>query len=313
MRLANEKLHEVIFFWNQFGDERTVQQFGIGHETLGRYKREYRIRFGSLGNDKAEFVSPKILVFDIETAPLEVYSWSLGKQHVNMEQIIKDWFIICWSAKWLNDNEVFCGAVTPAEALRRDDRRIIKDIWNFIEEADILISHNGENFDVPRLNTRFLLHGMNPPLSYQSIDTLKLARKKFAFTSNKLDYISRTLGLSGKIKVELDLWKEVVRGNPEAIEQMSIYNQRDVTLLEEVYLKLGSWMPSHPNLGVYIDDNHPMCPKCMSEDITWKGFYTTLVGRYSSFRCNQCGYIGRSRFNSLSSDKMKGLATSTAR
>jgi hypothetical protein len=94
---------------------------------------------------------------------------------------------------------------------------------------------------------------------------------------------------------------------------MSEYNNRDVTLLEEVYLKMGSWMPSHPNLGIYVNDNQSLCPHCMSADIHWKGYYTTLVGQYSTFRCGQCGYIGRSRTNALSKQKRDSLVTSTAR
>jgi len=312
-QLTSDRLQDVISYYNQHGDDRTVQQFGITHETLGRYKREHKTRFGLVDGVKVNFVSPKILVLDIETAPMTAFVFGTYKQNINPEQIIQDWCVLTWSVKWLNDNEIYSGAVTPQEAKERNDKRIIKDIWNFIEDADILIAHNGIEFDIPRLNTRFLLNGLQPPLSYQSIDTLKLARKKFSFSYNKLDYIGQILGLGGKIKTEFNLWKQVVSGSQEDIDKMVLYNRRDVTLLEEVYLKIGAWMPSHPNLAVYVDDNHTMCPKCMCTDIQWKGFYTTLVGQYSTFRCNNCGYIGRSRHNALSKDKRENLGTSIAK
>jgi len=313
MHIQDERLQQVISFCKEYGDDKTTQQFGINYESLGRYKREYKVRFGDADATLLNTTAPKIGVLDIETLPLIVYSWSLGKQHINHTQVIKDWCISTWAFKWLNDNEVYSGALTPKEALKRDDSRIIKEIWGFIEDSNVIIAHNGDYFDIPRLNTRFLLNGLKPPLSYQTIDTLKVARKKFSFTSNKLDYISRLLGLEGKIKTEFELWRMVDVGDQEAIDRMAEYNKRDVTLLEEVYHVLGAWMPSHPNIGLFMEDNITMCPHCTSLDLTWKGQYTTLVGVYSTARCNHCGFISRSRHNELTKVKREQLNVSIAR
>ena len=40
-----------------------------------------------------------------------------------------------------------------------------------IDKADIVIAHNGDKFDLRKLNTRFLFHELGTPSSYQSIDT----------------------------------------------------------------------------------------------------------------------------------------------
>ena len=313
MLLNDNRLSEIISFFSKYGDDKTAQQFGISHETLNRYKREHRIRNGATEATLPNFTSPKILVLDIETCPIIASVWGLWKQDIQPDRIIQDWCVLTWAAKWLNDNEIYSGKITPKEVVNRDDKRIMKDVWAFMEDADVIIAHNGERFDIPRLNTRFILNGLTPPLSYQVIDTLKLARRKFSFTSNKLDYLGTVLGLGGKIKTEFDLWKRCVAGDQEALDLMSEYNERDITLLEEVYLKIGSWMPSHPNLGVYVDDNHTLCPMCTSSDVSWKGYYTTLVGQYKTFRCNHCGFIGRSRTNALTKEKRESLGVSTAR
>lgn len=313
MHILNERLQEVISYLLVNGEENTVKEFGLTHETLGRYKREYKIRINGDEEKLPPTPAPKVLVLDIETLPLVCYSWSLGKVHLNSEQVIRDWCVASWSAKWLNDKDVYGGALTPAEALERRDKRIMEDVWKFVEDCDVIIAHNGDNFDIVRLNTRFILNGLKPPLSYQSIDTLKLARRKFAFTSNKLDYISKLLSLEGKIKTEFELWRRVDVGDQQAIDRMLEYNKRDVTLLEEVYHVLGAWMPSHPNFGMMIDDNVSMCPHCMSMDLDWVGTYRTLVGEYATCRCNVCGFIGRSRITSLSKKKRESLITSIAR
>jgi hypothetical protein len=57
--------------------------------------------------------TPKILIFDIETAPIKAYVWKLWKTDVHLEQILNDWFCIAWSAKWLYSNEVMGDVLTP--------------------------------------------------------------------------------------------------------------------------------------------------------------------------------------------------------
>lgn len=309
--MSTSHLKEIMLFSIDNGDEATTVKYSISHETLNRYRREYKVR--TRGSEVTAYTAAKVLVLDIETLPLKSYHWSLWKQNIAHSQIISDWCMATWSAKWLNDDVVYSGKVTPQEALDRDDKRISKEIWLMLEDADVVIAHNGEKFDLPRLNTRFILNGLNPPLSYQSIDTLKLARRKFSFSSNKLDYVGEILGLGKKINTDFDLWKGVDRGDQESIDKMEEYNKRDVTLLEEVYLKLAKWMPSHPNLGIYVDTDETLCPCCTSSNLVEKGEYVTMVGVYQTYRCNNCGHISRARVSSVSKEKRKALAVSVAR
>ena len=108
----------------------------------------------------------KILIFDIETAPLKAWVWNRWKQDVHLEQTISEWFMICWSAKWLGSEEVMGDCLTPHEILKEDDSRITESIWDLINEADIVIAHNGDNFDLPKLNSRFIVNGLVPPSTY---------------------------------------------------------------------------------------------------------------------------------------------------
>ena len=254
-----------------------------------------------------------VLIFDIETSPMKVFSWGLGKKFLTHDQIIQDWFIISWSAKWLFDNKVAHGCLTPDEARRCDDKRIIKELWNFLDDADIIIAHNAKKFDIKRSNTRFILNGMIPPSPYEVIDTLTVARSTFSFSSNRLDYLGELVRNKGKIETNFDLWKECLKGNQVALDHMVGYNIEDVELLEEVYLFLRPWIKSHHNLGLYVESEDSLCPTCGSDKLQWGGFYTTKVGRYSTARCPGCGAICRHRITALSRDKRKELVTSIAR
>lgn len=90
--------------------------------------------------------------------------------------MIDDWFVLCWSAKWLYSNEVLGDCITSEEVLQENDERIVKSLWNLFNECDILIAHNALNFDVPKMNARFVKYGLNPPSPYKIIDTLQIAK-----------------------------------------------------------------------------------------------------------------------------------------
>ena len=188
---------------------------------------------------------PKILIFDIETTPMPVWVWDFGKQYVAHTNILKDkdgiqksWYVLSWAAKWLYDENVLSDVLTSDEAVAGNDKRILDSVWKLMDKADIVIGHNGDRFDIRKLNARFILNGMNPPSPYKTIDTLKIARREFAFSSNKQDYLTKTFGLSEKLKTEFQLWVDCMNGDKERLAEMLKYNKGDVIGLEQLYLKL---------------------------------------------------------------------------
>lgn len=173
----------------------------------------------------------KILIIDIETAPIRAKVWDIWNQNVSLEQIDNDWFILTWSAKWLFEKKVYSARLTSKEAIKQDDKRILKGIWELLNQADLCVAHNGDKFDIPRLNTRFIINRMSPPLPYQSIDTLKTIKRQFAFTSNKLDFVNKMLALERKQKNEgMPMWNKCYIGDETALKEMERYNIKDVRI-----------------------------------------------------------------------------------
>lgn len=267
----------------KYGIKGTAKKLGVEKETIKRYLRQVR---ALEVNSKA-----RILVFDIETAPIMAYVWGVWNQNISPDKIIKDWFILSWSAKWLNDNEIMSDIVTSKEAIQRNDKRICKSLYKLMDEADIVIAHYGNGFDIPKINARFITHGLTPPSPYQSIDTKQIASKGFAFTYNKLDWLATALGIPNKLSTDFNLWTRCIEGDQEALNYMDKYNRQDVLVLEEVYYKLRPWMKSHPNLGLYTDGK--VCATCGSDHIHKKGSYKTSVNSYDAFVCEDCGAFSR--------------------
>lgn len=253
---------------------------------------------------------PKILILDIETAPIRGAVWRIWNTDMNLNQIESDWFCLTWAAKWLYSTEVLSDRLISEEAVAEDDYRLLKGIWELVNEADIVIAHNGKKFDIPRLNTRFLINGFPPPASYTVIDTLIEAKKYFAFTSNKLDFINKQLGLSRKLdNGTVERWNNSVKGDNDALKDMEIYNKGDVEALEETYLTLRPWIKSHPNIGIYMSIDTPVCSACGNTDLKQIGFHYTHTGKYPKFKC-ECGAESRSRNSVFEKTKVKNLLVS---
>lgn len=268
------------------------------YEEVKQAKKTLKIDSVSLKNDEVlvdEVYMPNILILDIETAPLRGFIWQLWKQNVYIDQIISEWFMLTWSAKWLGSPEVMSAKLTPEEALAENDKRIITELWNLLNDADMVVAHNGDQFDIPKIKTRFLLHGLPPTTFYHQIDTKKVASKEFGFSSNKLDFLAQQFGYGNKIHTEFSLWDRCLKGDESALTEMSIYNNQDVVLLEKVYLKLRPYIKNHPNVTLYDDSHGNRCPSCGGKNLHKEDYFYTHVNKFPVYRCQSCGALSRDR------------------
>jgi predicted RNA-binding Zn-ribbon protein involved in translation (DUF1610 family) len=259
--------------------------------------------------------SAKVLILDIETAPISAYVWGIWNQNVHLPQIKTDWFCLTWAAKWLFEDKVYSAKLKPEEVANQDDKRIIEGIWKLLNEADIVIAHNAVKFDIPKLNSRFILNGLHPPLPYQIIDTLVHIRRQFGFTSNKLDYVNKLLNLERKKETSFELWDNCMKGNKKALKEMEDYNVQDVRILEETYLQIRPWIKPHPNMGLFIlDETEHRCPSCGSNELQSQGkCYNTSANIYELFRCGNCNSVSRKRLGAATIKQKRHLLIPTAK
>lgn len=254
---------------------------------------------------------PKILLMDIETAPMLGYVWSLWDNNVALNQLKSDWYILAWAAKWLDEpaSKMIYRDQRNAKNIE-DDKNLLKEIWELMDQADIIVTQNGKAFDEKKLNARFIMNGYPPPSSYKHVDTKLIAAKKFGFTSNKLEYMSEKLNRRYKKSKHkrfsgFEMWSECLKGNKAAWKEMEHYNKYDVLALEELYKKLRPWGDGI-NYSLYTDDNKPICA-CGSTSFTKNGYKFTTVGKYQRYKCISCGSEAKDRQNLLSKDKKASL------
>jgi len=252
---------------------------------------------------------PKILVYDIETAPMLGYVWSLWDNDVALSQLHTDWYILSWSAKWLHEDKVMYQDQRNAKNIE-DDSKLLEGIWKLLDEADIVVTQNGKKFDQKKLNARFVINGFDPPSSYRHIDTKQIASRHFGFTSNKLEYMTDKLCTKFKKSKHakfsgFSLWKECLAGNKEAWNEMKEYNNYDVLSLEELYKKIIPWDNSI-NFNVYNDNLTSVCT-CGSVNFSKSGYHYTNTGKFQKYKCKDCGKEHKDRENLLSKEKRKSL------
>lgn len=261
---------------------------------------------------------PTILVFDIETSPLISYTWGLFDQNVSLNQVKQDWHLLSWSAKYFVNEagEVFGPHKNIMYMDNRaakdvtDDSKLLKGIWELLDSADIVLTQNGNSFDLKKLNARFALNKMAPPAPVRKIDTLRIARKHFAFTSNKLEYLTDKLctkykKLKPKKFAGFELWKACLAGNKDAWKEMETYNKHDVLSLEELYQKLQAW-DNGIDLNVYNEGLPTKC-SCGSTHFRNKGKVATNSGIYTRYVCTSCNKPVKTKVNELSPEKRKSL------
>ena len=256
---------------------------------------------------RSEVSPPKILVFDIETSPILAYTWGLWDQNVGLNMIKEDWTVLSVAAKWMGDKKIHYWDTNGQDDVK-DDKAVLEGIWQLLDEADVVITQNGIRFDVKKLNARFVLNNMPPPSSFRHIDTLRLSKSRFSFTSHKLEYMTAQLCKKYK-KLKhgsfpgFELWAECLKKNQKAWKEMKKYNMYDVLSLEELALILLPW-DKKVNFSVFEENNK--C-SCGSHSFKRDGYFITNSGKYKRYRCNSCGAESRGKENIMPVAKRQAL------
>lgn len=231
--------------------------------------------------------SPRVLLIDIETLPNVGYTW--GKYEQNVISFVREWELASFAWKELGRGKVQC----IARPDYKSEAAFVHAVRKIVDDADVLIGHNIDNFDAPMLHVKFAKLGMRPTV-YRTVDTKKIAKRSFRFMSNKLDDLGNVLGVGRKLQTGgFELWEKCIAGDPAAWRKMVRYNKQDVLLLERVYLRLRAWYPTHPNFALYSGEgDKPECPVCESTKVQRRGYRVMTTRRAARFQCQnpKCGH-----------------------
>lgn len=229
----------------------------------------------------------KTLYLDIETSAHVVDAWGLYNQNIGLSQLREPTAMICVTGKFQGEKPKFWSL------FHNEKDEMLEGIWGMMNDADVTVHYNGNHFDIPHLNREFILGGFGPPSPSKQIDLLAVVRRNFRFASNKLAYVSKALGLEGKVSHEgHSLWTRCLEGDRNAWKLMRKYNIQDVVLLEELYDKLKPWIWNGPNAQLYGEADS--CPGCGGKDLRREGHAYLNAGKYQRWQCRDCDRWSRS-------------------
>lgn len=226
------------------------------------------------------------LFVDIETSPNVGYFWQPGyKVSIHHAAIKEERGIITICYKWADRSE-------PQSLTWKNgcDKEMLRKWANIVSHADEVVAHNGDKFDFPHIRTRCLSHRIPLKETYTQVDTLKIARYRYKFNSNRLDYLGRFLGVGGKMETKSDLWDRVLNKERGALKEMVDYCKRDVLMLEQVYERLANYSKATTHVGVAADGDRLTCPHCGCTHTKVDKTNVTSVGTIRrQMTCKGCG------------------------
>jgi len=238
----------------------------------------------------------KILGFDIETFPNEVWTWGIWQQNVGLNQIKNPGCMASWSAKFFGEDEIYYSSLNLT-----DTASMHQGLHDLLSEADVVVTYNGKKFDVPWAQAGFVTQGLPPPRPFKHIDLLSVVRKNFKFPSYKLEYVVKALGIGEKMSNSgFELWRKCMEGDKEAWAEMEKYNIHDTVLLEALYDRVLPYINNHPNRSL-IDGL--VCPSCGSAHYKKEGFAMNKAGMYQQYSCKDCGSWFRGNENLAPKEK----------
>jgi hypothetical protein len=201
-------------------------------------------------------------------------------ENISPAQLIDEGGLLCFCAHWHGTKEFMFyskwehGINGMAEAALA-----------LLNQADAVITYNGDKYDLPKLRGTIILVGLSPPGPITSIDLIKVV-KRFGFVMNRLEYIGPLLEVGSKMKHEgFKLWRLVDEGDKKAEVRMRKYCIQDVKVLVALYNRIKPYIENHPHLG----ENAGECGNCGGDHMQSRGYRRSKFFKTQRLQCQTCG------------------------
>ncbi|HNU61924.1 MAG TPA: hypothetical protein PKL04_06975, partial [Methanofastidiosum sp.] len=135
MKLPEDKVKEIVRLKEQGLSSRQIADIlGVGKSTVNDvYNREFSNRVKQ--REESFRKVPKILIFDLEITPSIAATFGRFNQTIGHNNVIREGGAIVSAAwKWYGDTEVTSVVMTPEEAIRDNDTRVVCELYEVFEQ-----------------------------------------------------------------------------------------------------------------------------------------------------------------------------------
>lgn len=233
----------------------------------------------------------KVFTFDIESAPAKVYTWSLFKPFLTIDNVIEPGRMICWAGKWEHEKRTLFFS-----EYHHSREEMLQQLHAALNDADVVVTFNGDNYDIRHVNREFIEAGLPPVSPSVSVDLYKVARKNFNFLSNKLAWVTQRLELSGKLSHSgFRMWRECNGDFGEERQHkawglMRRYCKQDVGTTEELFVELKPYITNLPSPHLFDENADELsCSSCEGSNVQRRGYAVKQTRKYPRYQCTDCG------------------------
>ena len=220
--------------------------------------------------------NPKIVLWDLEFTNLNA---DFGHLLSGAFKVLGTKNVVCRS---ISDTSTFKGNPT-------DDAILAAKLRDDLTDADMWVTWYGERCDIPYLNSRLIVNGLQPMARVAHVDLWRTCRNKLRLHSNRLASASAFLGLEEKTPLKPGVWQRAIGGHKPSIRYIEEHNKQDVIVLEQAYNRLRPLVTAHPNVNIMSGEDGVRCPICGSGNLQKKGYRIAVTQKYQRFVCNACG------------------------
>ena len=253
----------------------------------------------------------RVLYLDIENSRMIISKfptyvlWNIDR--IDHKYIEHDWYITCASWAWLDLEKQKIGKIESVSTADfttykkdfRNDKGVVKALLKVISEADLVIGHNSDSFDLKKINDRATVYGLESIDIPPTVDTLKANKKYRKSSSNSLAYLARQLGVPTKIDLPKGVMHDADEGCEKSLKKLVAYNKGDIISGASVYFKLMPYIKNHPDIrrimgliNTPIEGQRTMqCGTCNSNNVKKDGIYKSKTGVFTRVRCKDCGSV----------------------
>lgn len=219
-----------------------------------------------------EDTKARILVWDIETRGLQADYGS----------------ILCIGWAWADEGKAHVKSIHDIPGKHPlDDKELIKwflkHVWT---KADIAVGWYSSGHDEPFLRTRSIIHRLDIPKNVTTLDLWGKVWKRFKFSKNSLDNVSRHLKIGEKYYSPPDDFEKVLWGDKAALKRIVKHCKIDVELTLKAYQLLAPYVVAHPR----VTFNLGKCRVCGSKHLQRRGYqFSAAKGKQFRVQCQKCG------------------------
>lgn len=147
-------------------------------------------------------------------------------------------YMLSYAFKVRGSDTVYASKITKEEIFSgKFDERLVKQCIEDLRRFKRIYTYYGTGFDIPFIRTRALELGLEFPIfgSIQHQDIYYLVRNKLKLCRNRLENVTRLLGIDDKTHLDLKVWRLAAIGDSKSLDYVMEHNIIDVKILEKAH------------------------------------------------------------------------------